>query len=250
MRAAYREAVEIWRGLDDKAELANALYNYTFVFSVPEDPTKPPADLDPDGEGRRASEEAFGLYEELGDEHGQGNVLWGRGNTKYFSEQTDAGIQDFREALEKFRHVGDRTMEAWSLHMVGGALLRQLRRDEARPLLQEALRHFLVAGDAAGMTMIIDDLSAQALADEEPERAARLWGAGRALARATGATLASYTDGWIEAQLRPNVRNTIAPEDLERWAAEGAALSLDEAVAYALAVPTEELAKLAAGSVD
>ena len=248
MRAAYREAVKLWRGLDDKAELANALYNYTFVFSVPEDPTQPPENLDPDGEGGRASEEAFALYEELGDEHGQGNVLWGRGNTKYFSEQTDAGIQDFRDALEKFRRAGDRTMEAWSLHMVGGALLRQRRIDEARPLLREALRHFLVAGDAAGMTMIIDDLSAEALADDKPERAARLWGAGRALAKATGATLASYTDGWIEAQLRPNVRNAVAPEDLDRWAAEGAALSLNEAVAYALGVTVEELAKLATDS--
>ena len=250
MRSSYREAVEIWRGLDDKAELANALYNYMFVFSVPEDPSSPPENLDPDGEGKRASDEAYALYEELGDEHGQGNVLWGRGNTKYFSERDDAGIEDFGQALEKFRRVGDRTMEAWSLHMVGGALLRQLRRDESRPLLQEALRHFLVAGDAAGMTMIIDDLSAQALADEKPERAARLWGAGRALAKATGATLASYTDGWIEAQLRPNVRNTIAPEDLERWAAEGAAMSLDEAVAYALGIPVTELSTLTEAHVD
>ena len=250
MRSSYKEAVEIWRGLDDKAELANALYNYMFVFSVPVDPSSPPENLDPDGEGERASDEAYALYEELGDEHGQGNVLWGRGNTKYFSERDDAGIEDFGQALEKFRRVGDRTMEAWSLHMVGGALLRQRRRDESRPLLQEALRHFLVAGDAAGMTMIIDDLSAQALADEEPERAARLWGAGRALAKATGATLASYTDGWIEAQLRPNVRNTIAPADLERWAAEGAALSLDEAVAYALGIPVTELSTLTEAHVD
>ena len=125
-------------------------------------------------------------------------------------------------------------MEAWSLHMVGSAYLRGQQRDEARPYLQESLRHFFLAGDAAGMTLVIDDLSAQALADDEPERAARLWGAGRALTKATGATLASYTDAWIESLLRPNVRNTIEPADLERWSREGAALSLDEAVAYAL----------------
>ena len=250
MRLAYREAVEIWRALGDKAELANALYNYTFVFSVPEDPNGAPEDLDPEGEGERASEEAYALYEELGDERGQGNVLWSRGNRKYFSESIDAGHEEFSKALAKFRRVGDRTMEAWSLHMVGGALLRQLKREESRPLLQEALAHFHGAGDAAGVTMVIDDLSAQALADDDPERAARLWGAGRALAKATGATLASYTDGWIERQLRPNVRVAVAPEDLERWSQEGAALSLDEAVAYALGMSIEDLDQLASSHVD
>ncbi|HUQ44217.1 MAG TPA: adenylate/guanylate cyclase domain-containing protein [Candidatus Limnocylindria bacterium] len=244
MRAAYREAVELWRRLGDKAELANALYNYTFVFSVPEDRNATEEDLDPGGEGDRASAEAFALYEEIGDERGQGNVLWGRGNRKYFSQAPDAGYAEFSQALEKFRRVGDRTMEAWSLHMTGGALLRQLKRDESRPLLHEALGHFHAAGDAAGMTLVIDDLSAQALADDDPERAARLWGAARALATATGATLASYTDGWIEAQLRPNVRLAVQPEDLERWAREGAAMSLDQAVAYALGVPSEELSRL------
>ncbi len=250
MRPAYEEAVGIWRELGDKRELANALYNYSFVFTVPEDPSIPPGDTDPDGIGRRAQEEALALFRELGDERGEGNVFWAMGNNKYFREQDDAGIAEFRQALEKFRRVGDRTMEAWSLHMVGSGLLRIRRGDESRPYIHEALRHFFRAGDAAGMTLVIDDLSAQALFDDEPERAARLWGAGRALAKATGATLASFTDSWIESLLRPNVRNMVDPADLERWAAEGAALSLDEAVAYALDIPIEDLATLAESDAD
>jgi hypothetical protein len=249
MRPAYEEAVGIWRELGDKSQLANALYNFSFTFSVPEDPTNS-GPVDPSGEGERAQDEALALYRELGDERGEGNVLWGKGNKKYFSEAPDAGVEEFLAALEKFRRVGDRTMEAWSLHMVGSALLRVRKRDESRPYLHDALRHFFLAGDAAGMTLVIDDLSAQALADEDPERAARLWGAGRALAKATGATLASYTDAWIESLLRPNVRNTIDKADLERWAAEGAALSLDEAVAYALGLELADLATLGATHAD
>jgi predicted ATPase/class 3 adenylate cyclase len=256
MRAAYSEAVEIWRRLGDKGELANALYNYAFVFSVPEDPvavepgTAWQINLDPDGEGLRAQDEALALYRELGDERGEANVLWGKGNAKYFSDSIDGGIEEFSAALEKFRRVGDRTMEAWSLHMVGGSLLRSGRIQESRQYLEEALRHFFVAGDAAGMTMLIDDMSGQELADGHPDRASRLWGAGRALAKATGATLASFTDGWIESLLRPNVRNAIDPSDLERWAAEGAAMSLDEAVAYALGVKVEDLPALAEANTD
>jgi predicted ATPase/class 3 adenylate cyclase len=250
MRPAYEEAVAIWRKLGDKSELANALYNYAFVFSVPEDPAAATDPVDVTGEGERAQDEAIALYRELGDERGEGNVLWGRGNKKYFSEEPDAGVEEFLAALEKFRRVGDRTMEAWSLHMVGSAYLRSNQRDQARPHLHESLRHFFLAGDAAGMTMVIDDLSAQAIADEEPERAARLWGAGRAFAKASGATLASYTDAWIESLLRPNVRNTVDPADLERWSSEGAALSLDEAVAYALGISTDDLANLTVSHVD
>ncbi|HET9852284.1 MAG TPA: adenylate/guanylate cyclase domain-containing protein [Candidatus Limnocylindrales bacterium] len=250
MRPAYEEAVEIWRRLGDKHELANALYNYAFVFSVPEDPANPPDDLDPEDRGGIARAEALALYREIGDERGEGNVLWGMGNDKYFSEDVDAGVQEFLAALEKFRRVGDRTMEAWSLHMVGSALLRRRRNDESRPYLHEALRHFYVARDTAGMTLLIDDLSAQALADDEPERATRLWGAGRALTKASGATLASFTDTWFEVSLRPNVRTEVDPADLERWAAEGAAMSLDQTVAYALGITVDELATLAQAHLD
>ncbi len=153
----------------------------------------------------------------------------------------DAGIEDFKAALEGFRQVGDKTMEAWSLHMVGGGLLRAQKRDESKPYLRHALRHFFDAGDAAGITMVLDDLSSQALADDDPIRAARLWGAARTLTAATGANLAAFTDGWIEQQVRPNVRVALDPADLERGAREGGAMSLHEAVAYGLDIPMDEL---------
>jgi hypothetical protein len=189
----------------------------------------------------RALQEALGLYEELGDVRGVANVRWGIGNGKYFGDKQDAGGDDFRAALEGFRQVGDRTMEAWSLHMLGGALLREGKHDESRPYLRHALQHFYDASDAAGMTLVLDDLSSQALADDEPIRAARLWGAARALTTATGAGLAGFTDGWIEQKVRPNVRVALDPADLERGAQEGAAMPLDEAVAYGLDIPVAEL---------
>ena len=241
MKDAYAEAVGIWRELGDSRELANALYNYSFSFTVPEEPGATIGRTDPAGTGKAALQEALRLFEELGDVRGVANVRWGMGNMKYFNDRDDSGLADFSAALEGFREAGDRTMEAWSQHMVGGALLREGRRDEARPLLRHALRHFYEAGDASGMALVLDDLSSQALSDDDPVRAARLWGAARTLATATGANLADFTDGWIEQQVRPNVRVALDPAELERGAREGAALPLDEAVAYALDTTTEEL---------
>jgi hypothetical protein len=241
MGRAYLEAVGIWRSIGDKAELANALYNYAFLFTVPDYPGAEIGDTDTSGQGVEALEESLRLYEELGDARGIANVRWGMGNRQYFADTGDAGVADFTAALDGFRRVGDRTMEAWSLHMLGGALLRLEQPDVSRPYLREALRHFFDAGDAAGITMVVDDLSSQALADDEPVRAARLWGAARALTAATGAGLAGFTDGWIEQKVRPNVRVALDPAELERGAQEGAAMPLDEAVAYALDIKVEEL---------
>jgi len=248
MRPAYEEAAELWRRLDDKSELANALYNLSFVYAVPEHPETMEGPVDPEGHGERLQDEALALCRELGDARGEANVLWGKGNKKYFSERPDAGVDEFMEALAKFRAVGDRTMEAWSLHMAGSALLRVRRRDEARPLLIDALRLFYRAGDAAGVTLVIDDLSALALADDDPERAARLWGAGRALTAASGATIAAFTDTYVEEGLRPHVRQMMDPADLERWAAEGGQMTIDQAVAYALGVQEDDLASLGEGT--
>jgi hypothetical protein len=241
MRPAYAEAVALWRTLGDRSELANAVYNSSFAFSVPDGPTAGAEGLDPMGEGKRALAEALGLYRELGDRRGEANVLWGIGQSKYFANAADNGVAEFLAALEGFRAVGDQTMEAWSLHMVGGALLRTGKHDVSRPHLDRALRLFHRAGDVAGITMVLDDLSSQALADEDFIRAARLWGAARALTDAAGVGIAAYTDGWIERQVRPNVRVALDPEDLQQGAREGSAMALDDAVAYALDSTVEEV---------
>jgi hypothetical protein len=61
------------------------------------------------------------------------------------------------------------------------------------------------------------------------------------LSVATGANLADFTDGWIEQRVRPNVRVALEPSDLEQGAREGAAMSLDEIVAYALEISVDDL---------
>jgi tetratricopeptide (TPR) repeat protein len=242
MKVAYREAVDIWRGVGDKREIANALYNYSFSFAVSPDPRVEPRASDPEGEGAAAQEEALALFRELGDLRGQANVLWGIGNRTYFLLTGDGGERHFQEALGLFRAVGDVTMEAWSLHMLGSALLRRPdRADDSRTYLRDALRRFHEASDAAGISLLFDDLSSQAVTDGDPPRAARLRGAARRLATVTGTGLAGFISEQYEFAVRPQVVKLLPPEELERYGAEGAALGLDEAVAYALDVPVAEL---------
>jgi predicted ATPase/class 3 adenylate cyclase len=241
MTPAYSGAVELWRQIGDRSELANALYNYSFIFSVPVDPSRRSETLDPDGKGARALEEALAIYRELGDAHGEANVLWGIGNSAFFANRPDSGAPEFQRALELFRGLGDRTMEGWSLHMLGGALLRTGHPTESLSSMRHALRHFHEASDAAGVTLVLGDLSSQALVQGDLPRAARIWGSAQNLIDATGAGLATLNEGWLENAHVPHIRNAMSEEDLDRYAKEGAAMSLEEAVAYALDVPTSEI---------
>jgi non-specific serine/threonine protein kinase len=160
--------------------------------------------------------------------------VWGLGNYRYFRNHPGQGIEEFREALEIFRRVGDRTMEAWALHMLGTGLLRQGKTAEAKGNLEHAMRHFKAAGDTAGITLAFDDLSAVAVAEGDLVRAARLRGVARNLATETGTQLASFIEDAFEQQVRPSVRSHMTVDEIERYGAEGAAMTLDQAIAYAL----------------
>jgi len=237
MATAYGEALEIWRSIGDKREIANALYNDSFKYAVALDPTG----SDPDGIGFAEMEEALALYREVGDEHGLATALWGVGNYRYFHGDPNHGVPDAREALELFRRVGDQTMEAWSLHMIGTGLIRLGEVPEAVDNINTAIRLFHAAGDVAGITLGLDDLASAAAATGDLPRGARLWGAARALSSASGVRLADLVDSQVDADHRANARSTMDPADLERYAAEGRSMSLDESVAYALEIPIDDL---------
>jgi predicted ATPase/class 3 adenylate cyclase len=236
MGPAYREAVEIWRATPDRSELANALYNYSFTFTVPEVVGAAFfGGQDPLATLQALLAESRAIYRELRDDRGEANVLWGILNSRYFSNEFDPEAKDLALlALEKFRKVGDRTMEAWTLHMVGGAYVRLGQLDDARRDLTSALHIFNDASDAAGITLILDDLSSLELAEGHAERAARLWGAARGLAKTTGAQLASMVDEAVELDARPHVRKVFMGDELARLSAEGAAMTFDDLIAYAL----------------
>jgi len=100
---------------------------------------------------------------------------------------------------------------------------------------------FHASGDVAGITLAIDDLASVAVARNDLPRAARLWGAARALSSAGAITLADMVDENFEVYARPHLKNVMDPDELERYAREGRLMSVDETVAYALDMPVAEV---------
>ena len=241
----YAEALETWREIGDKAEIANALYNYGFHDVVQDFGGMA-------GPGRTIEEvmaileEARALYEDLGDEHGVANLIWAMGGVHYFRSMPAEAEANFVESLAIFRRLGDLTMEAWALHMLGTSLIHLGRFDEAREALRHALLDFHEVGDVAGITLLFDDLSALAVADGDLPRAARLRGASLGLAAETGTDLAIWIQEQFEMLHRPSARTAMGPEDLERFGREGMAMTLEQAYAYALEGPEAQSHEAAA----
>ncbi len=242
----YDEALRIWREIDDSAEIANALYNRAYAFLVRVMRGERADGTEEDA--RRMLEEALARYRQLGDRRGEANILWATGTYHYFITDPAEARPWYDGALELHRAVGQRTMEAWSLHMLALTLIRTNDVEEARSTARRALELFHAAGDVAGITLVLDDLSIVAIVEGNRERAGRLWGAARHLQATTGADIATSVESAFEAQALRTPRRELTAEELGRYGPEGAALRLDEVVAYALEAPAGDAGAAAQAS--
>jgi tetratricopeptide (TPR) repeat protein len=246
----YDEALRLWRELGDKRELANALYNraYADMIDIMEGKLPPPAPgtVVP----TPLLDEALEIYRELGDEGGQGNILWALASVHYFTANAATAEDWYRRSLELHRSAGNRSMEAWSLHMLGLAVIGQRRYLQAHEIIRDALRLFHEAGDVSGVTLVLDDMAIIAVGLGDRERGGRLWGAARHLQQRTGTGLADYVDQNNRLFDVPTPRDSLSEAELTALAAEGAAMSFDEVVAYALEVPVGTPSGASSSSAD
>jgi tetratricopeptide (TPR) repeat protein len=231
----YDQALRIWREIGDKREIANALYNRAYADLI--EVMEGRASQLPPGATSPLLDEALALYRELGDEGGEGNILWALGSLNYFTADPATAEGWYQRSLELHRSAGNRSMEAWSLHMLGLSIVAQRRFEEARAIVHRALQLFHQAGDVSGVTLVLDDLAIIANGLGDAERGGRLWGAARHLQDRTGTTLAEYVEQNSALFDVPTPKDALPPEELARLSAEGASMALDEVVAYALETP-------------
>ncbi len=186
---------------------------------------------DPDGIGLASLQEALDLYRALGDERGRPTSCGGSA-TGILPETPQAGVAAMRR---RSRSSGASATGRWRPGRCTCSASRGSgwATETSRGLFGAALRLFHELGDAAGLTLVFDDLASQAASDGDPERAARLWGAARSLSASTGAGLASFVDQFL-VRFTGQAAKATRPGRGARSPSEGAAMTIDQVVAYAL----------------
>jgi predicted ATPase/class 3 adenylate cyclase len=228
----YDEALRIWTQLGDRREIANAQYNRGYADMIEVMTGRADRAL---VDGIRARmEDALAIYRELDDPGGEGNLLWALGSVAYFTADAAAAEDWYRRSRELHRRAGDRSMEAWSLHMLTLSLAGQQRWSDAEETGRHALRHFHEAGDVSGITLVLDDLAIVALGMGRRRRAGILWGAARHLQQSSGTTLADYVEQTSHLFGISTPMDAMEADERAALASEGQALPLGELVAYAL----------------
>ncbi|MDQ2965001.1 MAG: tetratricopeptide repeat protein, partial [Chloroflexota bacterium] len=224
-QAPYERALDLSRETGDPGAIAESLYNLSFIFIFQKNYER----------ARALLEEAAAMFEQAGNRGGRAKTLWALVGFSFMSEGVGedeaAAMAMALEALEIFREVGDRLHEGWALWEIGHSARRLGRIDEARARLAEGLEIFRDAGDVSAIVLFLGSFAELAAFEGDVERALRLAGA----AAAAGASTETGTEKWgggIE-ERRMVDRYATDPDAARLWA-EGQAMSLDEAVAYAL----------------
>ncbi len=233
--AHYTAALELEREVGNTVGIAEALYNLSFVYSVPED--------DDIERAMDLAQQALELFRAEDDRAGVAKTLWALGAIAQSlpEPQPERALEYYSEASEHFEALGNRPMLAWAKFMSAGAHAGLQRVAESRSAAQDALRVFVELGDLSGYALCLHGLAVLELVEGRREAAVRLAAAAHALARSSGVNLAESTSGrWLvrfgldKTALEPATIEA-DPELAPAWQ-RGAALPVDEVIAEATAL--------------
>jgi tetratricopeptide (TPR) repeat protein len=219
----YREALAVYRELGDRHGIAQATYDLAFV------PLLRGSGLE---EGEQLLTDAIALYQALGDADGvakakgdMGLILMKRGDYR-------AALPVLEDFLSLARKRGDTFRLSDGLIRVADAHRALGNLDRARRGYLEALDVTERANTPGGVAAVLQLMASVDVDRRDHRRAMRLYGAGMAIAKSIGDTdviVAPYEF----ADPVGDARKAIGDEATDRALAEGRAMSVEEALAYA-----------------
>jgi predicted ATPase/class 3 adenylate cyclase len=220
------ESLALLRTLGYASSIAWALNKLAQVAILDEDPARAEALL--------AESRAIEQQENL-DPNLIGSTLNALGHAAQLRGAYDDAAQLHQESLECFQAFGDQHHALpWAYHGLGETALGQGRLDEAGRHLAQGLALSQALGDQASLAWCLAGLGSVAALDEEPERAARLWGAAERLRQAIGCRSAPAARATYERAMAA-ARAQLGDEAFAAAWAAGRAMTLEQAIAEALA---------------
>jgi non-specific serine/threonine protein kinase len=219
----FEEGLALSRGMRDTSWIAHSLQGLAFVSQNRRDSER----------ATELIEESMDLFREQGDKGSLATCLNNLAMMVYSQGDLGRAAQLTEEGVTLFRELGARGNVALGLYNLGWMALLQDDPGRAADLYGEGLSPSWETGLNPLIQNALEGFACVAAAKGEAERAARLWGAAEALHETKG--IPRDTDFLAEADARITVvRSGMGEEAWEEAWRKGRAMTLDEAVEYAL----------------
>jgi tetratricopeptide (TPR) repeat protein len=223
--SALKESIQLLQEVGGKWDLALALYNHGLAYEVQGD--IPIA--------RAKFEESLSCFRELNEPWGLSVALNGLGRIAGRQGDYDNARPYLEEALSLSRALGDLWSSAASLYLLGEVLFRQKDMEPAKDSFAESLKLNQTVGDKLMIGFALHHVGRIASHHGNTKRAICLFGAAKSLRGDMSDTTSWSLTNHVEceqdiAELRANVEKT----SFEQAWKEGQAMSVDEAIDFAL----------------
>ncbi len=221
-RVQLEQAVDLWRELDDRAELASALdtLGWPLIYDAGDETA-----------ALAAFEEALAIHRELGDAAGETRALVGVCQVLVALGEVERAEAISEELLE--RAEDDPRTEHFAYHFLADCALLRGDTAEAEERYRESLRAALPLGDVIETSFEVQGVAMAMAGNGDPETALRLAGSVAATWESLGISISvAFWDALLERYLGP-AREQLGGRLDAVWA-EGRALAFDDAVELAL----------------
>lgn len=217
------EGLRIFQALNDEDGIAKAYGNLGLVADAEEDYDR----------ANDLYTRALAIFRKLGDLTHTHFMLGNLGLIAHFQGDQDRAAGILEESLALSRQVGNQNSVSINLSNLGLVAFARSDFDRAADLQTEALKIRVQIGNLASLARSYDNFALIAVERNDYERASRLFGMAEGLRSETGTALqpndAEFNRHYIE-----RTQAALGQERfIELWG-DGAAMSADEAVAYAL----------------
>jgi tetratricopeptide (TPR) repeat protein len=227
----YEASLILHRELDNQPEVASLVNNLGIIARLQNEPTV----------ASYFYNESLSILRRLGDRRAIAVALNNLGNLALDNNDYAKARAYLEEALKIQREVGDKAYIANFLNNLGNMTRAQGDYEAATDLYIESLRINQELGEQRAIAYLLEDMGCLAAMQAEARRAWRLVGCAATLLEAIGAPLSPSEQDKLNDMLAP-ARQLLGELRAQTALAEAGALSLEEAIAYALSDRLPEFA--------
>lgn len=177
--------------------------------------------------------ESLILFRELRDDEGVANELVNLGDVARCQRELSTANSFYKESVVITKKLKDQWGLAYAIMGMADVAFEQGEFSTASSLYTECLTIFQKGADYVGLPFALESVAALALVKNQPEKAARIFGAADTLRKSTNSPLPLPNRAFYQKNLSI-LQHQLDPSIFDMAWGEGQAMMPDEAVAYAL----------------